>query len=113
MFENKAMVIGIAAATGALGNALTFGTYDYFKGKGYGGWTAGALMGGILGLAGGALLAFSKPQTAEIAGCLGGGCSGLAGVTLTQLPKAIGYFTAQDLSGVTVEQLSGTGLRVA
>ena len=113
MFDNKLKTILLASATSALAQGLMFGTYDYFKNKGYGGWQAGALMGGVLGLAGGVVLSMTQTGETATAGCLAGNCGGLAGVTITQLPKAIGYFTAQELSGITVEQLNGVGLRVA
>jgi hypothetical protein len=110
MFENKLMTVGMAAATGALAQGLMFGTYDHFKNKGYSGWMAGAVMGAILSGAGSAILLMSRGTATEAtatAGCLSGGCAGLAGVTLTQLPKSLGFLTAQQLNGVTVQQLSG------
>ena len=116
MFENKFMTVMMAAAVGAVGNALTFGTYDHFKAKGYSGWMAGALMGGVLaGVSSGLLMMYRGSQTeaTATAGCLSGGCSGLAGITLTKLPGAVGYLTAQQLNGITVQQLSGQpGLKI-
>jgi hypothetical protein len=110
MFENKLATIGMATAVGAVSQALAFGTYDYFKAQGYGGWMAGALSGGIIAGASSAILMMFKGTATEAtatAGCLSGGCQGLAGVTLTQLPKSLGFLTAQQLNGVTVQQLSG------
>lgn len=110
MFDNKLMTVVVGMAAGALSQAITFGTYDHFKSKGYSGWKAGAVSGGLI--SGASLLAImalkgTETEATVTSGCLSGGCSGTAGVTLTKIPGALGYLTAQQLNGITVQQLSG------
>lgn len=107
--------IAVIAASNAIGTMITFGSYGYYKDKGYGNWKAGAAAGATIGaVAGVMLLAMTGlgvragdvlvPATPEMAGCAGCGISGLQ---IQEMPGAIGLLAAQSLSGLTMQQVAG------
>jgi hypothetical protein len=111
----KLLGLATIVASSAISSMITFGTYGYYKDKGHSSWKAGAASGATLGAIGGIiLLAMSAmgtrasdllvPTAPEMTGCVG---CGFQGLQIQTMPTAIGLLTAQSLSGLTMEQVSG------
>ena len=106
--------VGVIVASSAISSMLKFGTYGYFKEKGYGNWKAGAASGATIGVLGGlafmgmVAMGYKASNTlvpgTEMAGCMG---CGIQGLQIQEMPGAIGLLAAQKLAGLTIEQVAG------